>query len=116
MSLAAPRCAKRFERVEIIGQVVGAFGFEAARRLAKQQRRLSSKQLSPRQRECVILVAQGKSNWEIGTILGLSPVTIAHYLTDARSRYDVTSRQQLVVRALLDGEISFAEILSAQYV
>lgn len=115
-SFATPKNPKQFDRCELVGQLVGNFGFEAARRLIKSSHGRRSLPLSPRQHECVVLVAQGKSNWEIGTILGLSPVTIGHYLADARARYDVKTRQQLVVRALLDGDISFAEIMPQQYV
>lgn len=115
-SFAAPRRSVYLDHCEILGQLVGAFGFEAARRLTKREDCDTKRKLSPRQRECVVLVAQGKSNWEIGQILGLSPVTIAHYVSDARARYDVSSRQQLVVRALLESEINFPEIMPAQYV
>jgi DNA-binding CsgD family transcriptional regulator len=45
--------------------------------------------LCPRQVECIALVAQGKSDWEIGQILGLSRDTVHEYVESARRRYGV---------------------------
>lgn len=67
--------------------------------------------LTPRQRDCLVLIAQGKSNWEAGKILGLSAQTIHGHIEAVRSRYGVRRRTQLVLRALYCGEISFEEIL-----
>ncbi|WP_454888851.1 helix-turn-helix transcriptional regulator [Sphingobium indicum] len=67
--------------------------------------------LTPRQRDCLVLIAQGKSDWEAGKILGLSAQTIHGHIEAVRSRYGVRRRTQLVLRALYTGEISFEEIL-----
>lgn len=117
-TLAAPRSPRVLERYLGVAQIVGVFGFQAARRLVSggSVSLPARPRLHPRQRDCVALVGLGKSNWEIGTILGLSPVTVGHYLTDARSRYDVTTRTQLVVCAILNGEVSLAELVAGQYV
>jgi LuxR family quorum-sensing system transcriptional regulator CciR len=117
-TLAAPRRGMRVERYLSIAQLVGAFSFQAARRLVSGNALLvpGRPRLAPRQRECIVLVGQGKSNWEIGKILGLSTVTVRHYLDAARARYDVTTRTQLVIGALLDGEVSMIELASWQYV
>lgn len=114
-SFAAPRCLKKFARNGLVAQLVGAFGFEAARRVARVKR-VDPPKLTPRQRECISLIGQGKSNWEIAAILGLQPPTVNSYLADARKRYDVVSRAQLVAQALLEGEISFSELKPAQYI
>lgn len=101
-----------------LAQFIGAFGFAAARRIASTAS-LSLRahpRLTPRQRECIVLVGQGKTDWEIATILALSRVTVKHYLDDARRLYDIPSRTQLVIRALLDGEVSFTELAPVQYV
>lgn len=62
--------------------------------------------LSPRQLDCLELVAQGKSDWEIGQILGLSRDTVHEYVEGARRRYGVRRRTQLVLRAVRDGHLS----------
>ncbi len=96
----------------MLAQVVGAFAFQAARRIANGGALTTRRRptLNRRQLECTILAGRGKSDWEIAAILKLSPVTITHYLAEARARYDVVTRQQLVICALLDGQISLAEL------
>ncbi len=98
----------------LIAQLVGSFAFEAARRLANGGSSLLNEppKLSRRQRECVLLVAQGKTDWEIGRILDLSEETITKYLNAARARYGVAKRIQLVVCAVMDGQISLTEIVT----
>jgi LuxR family quorum-sensing system transcriptional regulator CciR len=96
-------------------QLVGAFAFEAARRIMRAKRRSKHAEdmpvLTERQLDCVTLVAMGKSDWEIGTILGISPATAHEHIETARRRYGVSKRTQLVIRALFDGQISFSDIL-----
>lgn len=93
-------------------QLVGAFAYQAARRLfhptAQPQGNLP--QLTPRQRECVVLAGRGKSDWVIGQLLGVKKDTVTKYLVAARDRYEVATRMQIVTAALYYGEISFLEI------
>jgi LuxR family quorum-sensing system transcriptional regulator CciR len=93
-------------------QLVGAFAFEAARRLAKRERQKLSDpaRFSDRERDCLIWVARGKSDSEIATILGISPETVHQYMKHARANYDAVSRSQLVAHALFSGTISFMDI------
>lgn len=67
--------------------------------------------LSPRQIDCVALVAQGKSDWEISQILGLGRDTVHEYVEGARRRYDVRRRTQLVLRAVRDGHLRIDALL-----
>lgn len=94
-------------------QLIGNFAFEAARKLtrAAASEVQSATRLTNRQIECVALVARGKTDWEIARILGVGPETVTQHLKDARDRYGVTKRTMLAVRALFDGEISFADIM-----
>lgn len=91
-------------------QLLGQFGFEIGRRI-ERGRASPREPLSPRQRECVLLMAQGKSDWEIARILDLSEETVTKYLNAARARFDVGRRTQLAIVALHDGEIGFEEVL-----
>src|SRR3546814_18497918 len=61
-------------------------------------------------RDCVILVAQGKTDWEIGKIFGLKKDSVTKVIDAARMRYDVANRTELVVAALFDGQVSFNEV------
>ena len=69
-------------------------------------------QLTPRQRDCVVLVAQGKSDWEIGQVLGISESTVHKHIEDAKRRFGVSTRVQLVVRSLFDARLSFSDVMS----
>lgn len=95
-----------------IAQLVGAFAFEAARRVWRMRAGPTpATQLTDRQRDCVVWAARGKSDWEIAQILGISQVTVIQHLKQARERYGVTKRTMLAVSTLFDGTISFIDIL-----
>ncbi len=66
--------------------------------------------LTGRQAECVALVARGKTDWEISRILGIGQETVTQHVKDARERYGTTKRTLLAIRALFDGQISFADV------
>jgi LuxR family transcriptional regulator, quorum-sensing system regulator BjaR1 len=60
--------------------------------------------LTPRQLECIQWIAGGKSDWEIGVILGLSESTINRHVERAKERLGVRTRMQVVVEALCSGQ------------
>ncbi len=93
--------------------IVGAFAFQAARRIAGfvKVRPPTEMPLTVRQRDCLLWAMRGKTNWEIGQILGLSRDTVSQHLDMARIRYGVTKRLQLAVRAIYMGEISLDDAL-----
>ena len=97
-------------------QYVGCFAFEAARRLqaagqASNLQHHATRPLSRRQYDCVVLVAQGKSDWDIAQLLGIASDTVHQHIEAAKRRYGVASRAQLVVRALFDSQITFADVI-----
>lgn len=87
-------------------ELVGAHAFRAARRILGTCSPTRAPHLSRRELQCVELVAQGKSDFEIAIILGISCETARQYVKRARSAYDVVSRTQLAVRALQDGRFA----------
>lgn len=95
-----------------LAQLAGAFAFEGARRMWR------SRELGPephpvitdRQRDCLIWVARGKSDWETSRILGLSEKTVERHIKQARERYGLDKRTSLLIRTLFDGTISFTDI------
>jgi LuxR family quorum-sensing system transcriptional regulator CciR len=98
-----------------MAQLAGSFAFQAARTLVMHMRNIPPDgpvQLTDRQLECIVLVARGKTDWEIGTILGISRETVKRHIADARARYDVTKRTQIVLRALYDGLVPLSEMLA----
>lgn len=68
--------------------------------------------LAPRERECLALAAQGKTDWEIGVIIGLAEETVTGYLKSARRRFGVATRTQLVVAALAHGLLGWDEAVT----
>lgn len=88
-------------------ELIGAHAFYAARRIHGYTSGPARPHLSRRERECLRLLAAGKTDWEIAAILGLSPETVHQYVKRARAAYDVVSRTQLVVNGLRDAWISY---------
>jgi LuxR family transcriptional regulator, quorum-sensing system regulator CciR len=92
-------------------QLVGAFAFEAARRMQRAKVAAPPVTLTDRQRECVMWAARGKSDWEIAHILGISHDTVIEHLRHARERYGVGKRTLVAIHALFDGTIGFLDVL-----
>jgi LuxR family quorum-sensing system transcriptional regulator CciR len=90
-------------------ELIGVHAFRAARRIYGFARRRVMPRLSPRERQCLRLVAAGKTDWEIAAILGISMETARQYVKQARAAYDVVSRAQLVACGLRDGLVGFDE-------
>jgi LuxR family quorum-sensing system transcriptional regulator CciR len=101
-----------------MAQYLGCFAFQAARRLievsttAKPAIEEAQQRLSPRQLDCVILAGRGKSDRDVGQLLGISGQTVHQHMEEAKRRYHVATRQQLIVRALFDSQITFADLIN----
>jgi LuxR family quorum-sensing system transcriptional regulator CciR len=110
-SFAGPRFEMNSDRL-IFGQAIGAFAYEAARRVFRtapvpgRPRR----HLYPRHRDCILLAGLGKTNPEIAKLLGIKDKTVAGYMAETFETYGVFSRTQAVIAAILDGEISLTEL------
>ena len=72
----------------------------------------AQQRLSPRQLDCVILAGRGKSDRDVGQLLGISGQTVHQHIEEAKRRYHVATRQQLIVRALFDSQITFADLMN----
>lgn len=59
--------------------------------------------LTARELECLRWVAAGKTDGEIGTIMGLSPNTVKTHLDVARRKLDAANRSQAVARLIYAG-------------
>lgn len=92
-------------------QLVGAYAFEAARRMRRMPLERRPVRLTDRQRECVMWAARGKSDWEIAQVLGVTEATVGEHLRNAYERYGVGKRTLVVVHALFDGTIGFLDVL-----
>lgn len=92
-------------------ELIGVHAFSAARRIYGFAAADGVPRLSRRERQCLRLVAAGKTDWEIATILGISVETARQYVKRARAAYDVVSRAQLVACGLRDALVSFDEAI-----
>lgn len=97
-------------------QMIGIFAFQSARRLVSGALPIVSTppRLHPRPRDCVVLAGRGHSNKQIARALALTPRTVDGYLTEARRLFDAHDRTELVVGAVLAGEIGLGELRSRQ--
>lgn len=66
--------------------------------------------LTRRQRETLLLAANGNSNQAIAAWFGVTPNSVAQILTAAYQRLGATSRAQAVAIALAVGELGVHEI------
>ena len=105
-----------------MAQLVGSFAYEAARRIQRAAaasrhacfiaKRKNPPAITSRQLECLVLVAKGKSDWEIAHILGIGPETVKHHIREVRERYEVGTRIQAAMRAISEGHLSLRDIVS----
>ena len=108
----AVRCGRDLPgRRRLTAEQIGIHAFEAARRIAGLPAGGSCPHLSRRERQCLRLVAAGKTDGVIAQILGISPETAHQYVKRARAAYDVASRAQLVACGLRDSLVSFEEAI-----
>ncbi|MER8371037.1 LuxR family transcriptional regulator [Mesorhizobium sp. M1378] len=61
--------------------------------------------LSPRERECILWTARGKSSWETGKILGISANTVNFHMKNAKQKLDASSRTLAAIKAVKLGII-----------
>lgn len=106
---------RRPERAQIyLGavQMIGIFAFQCARKLVCGETPIFSARprLHPRPRDCVVLAGRGYSNKQIARALALTPRTVDGYLTEARRLFDAHDRTELVVSAVLAGEVGLDEL------
>ena len=71
----------------------------------------SPRGLTRRERQCLELAAQGKSDWVAGRILGISERTVHNHIEHAKRRLGVATRVQAIVHALVSRQISFGDVI-----
>lgn len=96
--LAGPRPQVRDPFVRIVAEVAaGYYGAEGRRLMAGT--RPARPLLSPRQRDCLLWVREGKSSPAIASILGLAPSTVDEHVAEACRKLGVRTRVQAAVTA-----------------
>jgi len=98
---------------------VGSFAFEAARRVVRRESTAKKSgddarkhpRLTRRQLDCVLLAGRGKSDKDVAQILGITHHSVHQHMEDAKRKYEVATRMQLIVRALFDSQLAFADLV-----
>jgi DNA-binding CsgD family transcriptional regulator len=62
--------------------------------------------LTKRERECLIWVASGRTDWEISEILRISHQTVHKHINSSLRKLNATTRAHAVALAILSQEIS----------
>ena len=104
--LGAPQAIASNARTRAATHILAAYFSMGVRRLMAPLAAAAAVHLSNRQRECLQWVRAGKSDWEIGEILGLSEYTVREHIEAARKRLGVKTRTQAVIEAISQGLIS----------
>jgi LuxR family transcriptional regulator, activator of conjugal transfer of Ti plasmids len=81
-------------------QLIAIFFHSSARQVLAPDRTLDGILLAPRECECLEWAAKGKTNWEIGRILGITRKTVAGYLDSARNKLGAATRSEAVARLM----------------
>jgi LuxR family quorum-sensing system transcriptional regulator CciR len=72
--------------------------------LSETEREASSDPgLSRREIQCVFWINEGKTDWEIGRILGISEDTVAFHLKNVKAKLGVARRSQIPIAAWMRG-------------
>jgi DNA-binding NarL/FixJ family response regulator len=95
-ALLAPRLTRRLIEAFVAGGVIAGSGAVAPTTAELEK-------LTPREREVLALVGQGKSNAEIAELLVLSPLTAKTHVARLFSKLGARDRAQLVVAAYESG-------------
>jgi DNA-binding CsgD family transcriptional regulator len=100
--VAADQRANKFdsvvERNAPTLQLAAILFHRAACGILEPQRSIDGVVLSPREYECLMWSARGKTAWEIGVILGISRRTVVYHLENAKQKLGVHSIAAAVAR------------------
>ena len=72
-----------------------------------------SYKLTPRESECLIWAAKGKTAWETGRILEISEFTVNEYLTNSMRKLNTTNKVAAVAKAILSNEFFYSDMIDA---
>jgi DNA-binding CsgD family transcriptional regulator len=98
-----------------LAQLMSYFMYDIASRQADaKEEAAGAVELSNRERQCLELVAQGKSDWVVGKLLSISERTVHNHIERAKRRLGVTTRVQAIVHALATRQISFGDVIKAE--
>ncbi|MBL8268546.1 helix-turn-helix transcriptional regulator [Steroidobacter sp.] len=93
-----------------------AVGYHQSLRAARENSLQATPVLSVRERQCLELAAQGKTDWDISQLLGISENTVHKHIESAKRRLGVSTRIQAVVWAVQHREICFGDVVQLSHI
>ena len=99
MSLADTTLTKSARNRAIINNIAPHF-HQLAAKLVHQKVCQTIPRITPREREVLLWTMEGKTNWEISVILGISQESIKDYMTNILHKLDASNRAHAVAIAL----------------
>jgi LuxR family quorum sensing-dependent transcriptional regulator len=106
ISLAGERIEMSSEDLGVVSLVCALAVGRAIQIRTGQTDRMSQRELSSREIECIRWAARGKSEWEISQILGISEHTSEKHLLRAKAKLGAINRVHAVAEAIRRGYIS----------
>ncbi len=94
-------CLRDLVGLEILVRAV----FDKMMELTEMPKEKKHLTISDREREVLTLVAQGKTNWEIGAVMSISEYSVRDYLKSLSIRLGTTNRTHTVTKAIRLGLI-----------
>jgi DNA-binding NarL/FixJ family response regulator len=91
------------EILDVIRAVAAGKKFIPTRVGMRLAERIESEELSDREQEVLRLIAQGKTNSEIGTALGIAESTVKFHVNHVLTKLGVSDRTQAVIQAAKRG-------------
>ncbi|WP_245270124.1 helix-turn-helix transcriptional regulator [Nitrobacter hamburgensis] len=61
----------------------------------RRPRSRGNKLVTPRELDCLLWAGEGKTDWEISVILGISPSTVTKHIASARDKLNAGTRHTL---------------------
>ncbi len=95
-----------FENVPLLS-FCASYIFNSALQLIKSRPDMMKylTELSDREKECLFWASEGKTSWEIATILGISERTVNFHLTQVTNKTDSKNRSQAIAKGITSGII-----------
>ena len=95
-----------FENVPLLS-FCASYIFNSALQLIKSRPDLMKHlaELSDREKECLFWASEGKTSWEIATILGISERTVNFHLNQVTNKTDSKNRNQAIAKSISSGII-----------
>jgi LuxR family transcriptional regulator, quorum-sensing system regulator BjaR1 len=88
------------EKEEAALHMISIYAYEAVRKIRGGGNTSGGgPKISRRELECIRWLAEGKTTWEIGTILGIAEDTVGKYIKSASRKFGTSTRAHLVARA-----------------